>query len=163
VPFAQIREALEGFRGVARRFEIVGEVDGVTVVDDYGHHPTEIRATLLAARQGLGRRLLVAFQPHRYTRTRDCFDELARAFHDADRLLLTEVYAAGEDKLPGISGARLAEAVRECGHRAVDYVPESRAVVPLLREIAQPGDVLIFLGAGDIGRLAREYLGQGDA
>jgi UDP-N-acetylmuramate--alanine ligase len=163
VPFAQIREGLEGFRGVARRFEVVGERDGVTVVDDYGHHPTEIRATLLAARQGLGRRLLVAFQPHRYTRTRDCFDELARAFHDADRLLLTEVYAAGEDKLPGISGARLAEAVRECGHRAVDYVPESRAVVPLLREIAQPGDVLIFLGAGDIGRLAREYLGQGDA
>jgi UDP-N-acetylmuramate--alanine ligase len=163
VPFAQIREALEGFRGVARRFEIVGERDGVTVVDDYGHHPTEIRATLLAARRGLGRRLLVAFQPHRYTRTRDCFDELARAFHDADRLILTEVYAAGEDKLPGVSGASLAEAVRECGHRAVEFVPESRAIVPRLRELAQAGDVLIFLGAGDIGRLARDYLGQGDA
>jgi UDP-N-acetylmuramate--alanine ligase len=163
VPFARIREALEGFRGVARRFEIVGERDGVTVVDDYGHHPTEIRATLLAARRGLGRRLLVAFQPHRYTRTRDCFDELARAFHDADQLVLTEVYAAGEDKLAGASGADLAAAVRECGHRAVDFVAERAAIVPRLRELARPGDVLIFLGAGDIGRLAREYLGEGDA
>jgi len=163
VPFARIREALEGFRGVARRFEIVGERDGVTVVDDYGHHPTEIRATLLAARRGLGRRLLVVFQPHRYTRTRDCMADLARAFHDADRLILTEVYAAGEDKLPGVSGAALADAVRECGHRAVEYVPESGAIVPRLRELAQPGDVLIFLGAGDIGRLAREYLGRVDA
>jgi UDP-N-acetylmuramate--alanine ligase len=163
VPFARIGSALEGFRGVARRFEIVGERDGVLLVDDYGHHPTEIRATLAAARRGLGRRLLVAFQPHRYTRTRDCFDELARAFHDADRLVLTEVYAAGEDKLPGVSGARLAEAVRECGHRAVEFVAESRAIVPRLRELARPGDVLIFLGAGDIGRLAREYLGKGDA
>jgi UDP-N-acetylmuramate--alanine ligase len=163
VPFARVRDALEGFRGVARRFEIVGERDGVTVVDDYGHHPTEIRATLLAARRGLGRRLLVAFQPHRYTRTRDCFDELARAFHDADQLVLTEVYAAGEDKLAGASGAELAAAVRECGHRAVDFVPERAGIVPRLRELARPGDVLIFLGAGDIGRLAREYLGEGDA
>jgi UDP-N-acetylmuramate--alanine ligase len=163
VPFARICSALESFRGVARRFEIVGERDGVTLVDDYGHHPTEIRATLLAARRGLGRRLLVAFQPHRYTRTRDCFDELARAFHDADHLLLTEVYAAGEDKLPGVSGASLAAAVRDCGHRAVDFVAERAAIVPRLRELARPGDVVIFLGAGDIGRLAREYLGEGDA
>jgi UDP-N-acetylmuramate--alanine ligase len=163
VPFARIRDALESFRGVARRFEIVGEPGGVMVVDDYGHHPTEIRATLLAARRGLGRRLLVAFQPHRYTRTRDCFAELARAFHDADHLVLTEIYAAGEDKLPGVSGAHLAEAVRECGHRAVDFVAERSGIVPRLRELARPGDVVIFLGAGDIGRLAREYLGEGDA
>jgi UDP-N-acetylmuramate--alanine ligase len=163
VPFARIRDALESFRGVARRFEIVGEQGGVMVVDDYGHHPTEIRATLLAARRGLGRRLLVAFQPHRYTRTRDCFAELARAFHDADHLVLTEIYAAGEDKLPGVSGAHLAEAVRECGHRAVDFVAERSGIVPRLRELARPGDVVIFLGAGDIGRLAREYLGEGDA
>jgi UDP-N-acetylmuramate--alanine ligase len=163
VPFARIREALEGFRGVARRFEIVGERGGVLVVDDYGHHPTEIRATLRAARRGLGRRLLVAFQPHRYTRTRDCFDELAKAFHDADRLLLTEVYAAGEDKLPGVSAEALAAAVRECGHRAVDHVPERGAIVPRLRELAQPGDVIVFMGAGDVGRLARDFLEEVDA
>jgi UDP-N-acetylmuramate--alanine ligase len=155
---ARIQEALAAFRGVERRFEIRGERDGITVIDDYSHHPAKVRAALAAAREGLGRRIVVAYQPHRYSRTRDVFDELARAFHDADVLVLTEIYAAGEDKIPGISAESLAEAVRACGHRAVEFVPEKSAIVPRLRELTRPGDLVFFMGAGDIGRLANEFL-----
>jgi len=158
VPVARIQQALGAFRGVERRFEIRGERDGITVIDDYSHHPAKVRAALAAAREGLGRRIVVAYQPHRYSRTRDVFDELARAFHDADVLVLTEIYAAGEDKIPGISAEALAEAVRACGHRAVEFVPEKAAIVPKLRELARPGDLVFFMGAGDIGRLANEFL-----
>ncbi len=164
VPVARIAEALAEFRGVERRFEIRGERDGMMVIDDYSHHPAKIRAALAAAREGLGRRVVVAFQPHRYTRTRDVFDELARAFHDADVVLLTEIYAAGEEKIPGISAAVLAEAVRACGHRAVEFVAEKSAIVPRLRELTRAGDLVFFMGAGDIGRLAGEFLEpQGEA
>jgi UDP-N-acetylmuramate--alanine ligase len=160
VPVERIREALAAFRGVERRFEIKGERDGVTVIDDYSHHPAKVRAALAAAREGLGRRIVVAYQPHRYTRTRDVFDELARAFHDADVVLLTDIYAAGEEKIPGVSSASLAEAVRACGHRRVEYVPEKTAIVPRLRALARPGDLLFFMGAGDIGRLANDFLAR---
>jgi UDP-N-acetylmuramate--alanine ligase len=163
VPFERARAALESFGGVARRFERCGEREGVLVVEDYGHHPTEIRATLSAARAALGRRLVVVFQPHRYSRTRDLFDALAGAFHDADQLILTEIYAAGEDKIPGVSAQALAAAIRERGHRAVEYVGESEQIVGRVRERVRAGDVLIFLGAGDVGRLARVFLGEGDA
>ena len=158
VPVARIASALAEFRGVERRFEIRGERDGMMVIDDYSHHPAKIRAALAAAREGLGRRVVVAFQPHRYTRTRDVFDELARAFHDADVVLLTEIYAAGEEKIPGVSAALLAEAVRACGHRAVEFVAEKSQIVPRLRELSRPGDLVFFMGAGDIGRLAGEFL-----
>jgi UDP-N-acetylmuramate--alanine ligase len=158
VPVERIREALAEFRGVERRFEILGERDGMMVIDDYSHHPAKIRAALAAAREGLGRRVVVAFQPHRYTRTRDVFDELARAFHDADVVLLTEIYAAGEEKIPGVTAAALAEAVRACGHRAVEFVAEKSRIVPRLRELTRPGDLVFFMGAGDIGKLAREFL-----
>ncbi len=158
VPVADIARALAGFRGVERRFEIRGEQGGVTVIDDYSHHPAKVRAALGAAREGLGRRIVVAYQPHRYTRTRDVFDELARAFHDADVLLLTEIYAAGEPKLPGVSADALAEAVRACGHRCVEFVPEKSAIVPRLRELARPGDLVFLMGAGDIGKLAEPLL-----
>jgi UDP-N-acetylmuramate--alanine ligase len=161
VPAAKIAEALAEFRGVERRFERRGERDGVLVIDDYAHHPAEIRATLAAAREGLRRRIVVAFQPHRYTRTRDVFDDLARAFHDADLVFLTEIYAAGEEKLAGVTAAALAEAVRACGHRAVEHVAEKSALVARLREVCRPGDVLIFMGAGDIGRLANDFLADG--
>jgi UDP-N-acetylmuramate--alanine ligase len=143
---------------VERRFEIRGERDGITVIDDYSHHPAKIRAALAAAREGLGRRIVVAFQPHRYSRTRDVFDELARAFHDADVVLITEIYAAGEAKIPGISAEALCEAVRACGHRAAEYVPEKSAIVPRLRALTRPGDLVFFMGAGDIGRLASDFL-----
>lgn len=154
----RIRSALEGFRGVSRRFEVLGERDGALVIDDYAHHPAEIRATLVAAREALARRLVVVFQPHRYTRTRELFDELARAFHDADDLVLTEIYAAGEEKLAGVSAAALADAARDFGHQSVRLVSEKQAIGPALRQLARPGDAILFMGAGDIGRIAREYV-----
>jgi UDP-N-acetylmuramate--alanine ligase len=158
VPVPRIAEALAEFRGVERRFEIRGERDGMMVIDDYSHHPAKIRAALAAARAGLGRRVVVAFQPHRYTRTRDVFDDLARAFHDADVVLLTEIYAAGEEKIAGVSAAALAEAVRACGHRSVEFVAERARIVSRLRELTRPGDLVFFMGAGDIGRLAGDFL-----
>ncbi|MBW2279393.1 MAG: UDP-N-acetylmuramate--L-alanine ligase [Deltaproteobacteria bacterium] len=162
VPFERIREGLEEFAGIERRFELRGEHDGVSVFDDYSHHPAEVVVALESARQVAaerpGARVVVAFQPHRYTRTRDCFDDLARAFHGADVLLLTDIYAAGESKIPGVDAARLAQAARDSGHRDVRHVAEREEIVPTLRGIANEGDLLIFMGAGDIGRLAGVYL-----
>lgn len=157
VPFPQIREALEQFRGIARRFEIVGEPGSLLVIDDYAHHPTEIRATLAAARSGLDRRSVVVFQPHRYSRTRDLFEELAGCFHDADVVVLTDIYAAGEPKLPGVDSTSLAEAVKQTGHRNTHLVREREEIIPALRELVQQGDAVLFMGAGDIGRLARTF------
>ena len=161
VPFPQIRDALASFDGVERRFEIRGQCDGVVVVDDYAHHPTEIRATLDAARQAFEGRILVAFQPHRYTRTRDVFDELARCFHDADTLIVTEIYPAGEPKIPGVEGRSLADAAREWGHRSVEFVADAAEIITRLRELTREGDAVLFLGAGDIGRLATDFLAGG--
>ena len=165
VPFERMRSALEEFSGIERRFELKGERDGASVFDDYSHHPSEVIVALESARQVVteGGRVLVAFQPHRYTRTRDCFDELARAFHGADTLLLTEIYAAGESKIPGIDAASLSNAVRDSGHRDVHLVPERDDLVARIREIARPGDLILFMGAGDIGRLADAYLEGGEA
>ncbi len=168
VPPGRMREALAGFRGVARRFELRGEARGVLVIEDYGHHPAEIRATLEAARQALaGRRLLVAFQPHRYTRTRDLFGEFADSFHEADVLFLTEVYAAGEPKLPGVEAERLAYAARERGHRDVRFERERGELLRAVAGEARSGDAVVLLGAGDIGQLAEPLLralegGSGD-
>ena len=152
VPWNRTAEALAEFRGVERRFEIRGERAGVLVVDDYAHHPAEIRATLDAARLALGRRLLVAFQPHRYTRTRDLLDELADALRGTDVLLLTEIYPAGEPKIPGIEGRTLADAVRAAGHPASELVAEPSELVSRLSALARPGDAVLFLGAGDVNR-----------
>ena len=162
VPFARIREALESFRGVERRFEIRGTWNGATVIDDYAHHPAEIQSTLEAAQNGLHRRIVVAFQPHRYSRTRDLFDDLARSFHAADVLLITEIYPAGEAKIPGVDAASLVASARDHGQREVHFVPERGEVVPRIRELAQSEDVVIFMGAGDIGRLAQDLI-EGDA
>jgi UDP-N-acetylmuramate--alanine ligase len=150
VPWPVIREGLEGFAGVQRRFQVKGEAAGVLVVDDYGHHPAEIRATLAAARRGFGRRLVVAFQPHRYTRTRDCFDDFLAAFNQSDVLVGTEIYPAGEDPIEGVSGQRLLDAIRAHGHRDVTFVPERAALVEALLARVQPGDLVITLGAGDV-------------
>jgi UDP-N-acetylmuramate--alanine ligase len=159
VPPARMREALAEFRGVARRFELHGEARGVLVVEDYGHHPAEIRATLDAARQALpGRRLVVAFQPHRYTRTRDLFDEFADAFHEADVLVLTDVYAAGEPKLPGVDAEGLVAAARERGHRDARFARERAELLRALAVEARSGDAIFLLGAGDIGQLAEPLL-----
>jgi UDP-N-acetylmuramate--alanine ligase len=153
VPLDVLKEALATFTGVARRFSVVAEVAGVTLIDDYGHHPAEIRATLTAARNAFQRRVLVAFQPHRYTRTQLLFDDFTRAFNDADQVLLTDVYAAGESPIEGAGGRELAEAIAAHGHHAVRYVAERQELVRALAEEARPGDVVIALGAGDINKI----------
>ena len=128
------------------------------VIDDYAHHPTEIRATLASAREGLGRRIVAAFQPHRYTRTQDLFGEFARAFHDSDVLVLTEIYPAGETNLSGVEARSLVEAIRDRGHREVHWVAEMEEIIPTLRKLVRTGDALLFMGAGDIGRLAARFI-----
>jgi UDP-N-acetylmuramate--alanine ligase len=151
VPVDLIRKALAAFTGVERRFHIRGESNGVMVVDDYGHHPTEIKATLAAAKQGWPeRRLVVLFQPHRYTRTRDLLEDFSKAFQDADRLFLTEIYAASESPIPGVSGARLAEAIRAVGHPPVTFVERKDQLTDQVLPQLKPGDLVITLGAGDI-------------
>jgi len=152
VPIETTREALASFGGVQRRFTIVDEVDGITLVDDYGHHPAEIEATLEAAYAGFGRRLVVAFQPHRYTRTRDLFDAFIRAFNRADVLVMTEVYAAGEARIEGASGERLADAIRKHGHHRVTFEADKSKLPETLERIVKRGDMVIALGAGDVNQ-----------
>ena len=161
VPFATIAEALGEFRGVDRRMQWRGEVGGCTVLDDYGHHPTEIRATLAAVREGFARRTVVAFQPHRFTRTRALLEEFGAAFADADVVIVTEIYAAGEAPLPGVDGALVAEALRRHGHPAVSHEPSLRRLAGRLREAMRPGDVVLTLGAGDVWKVGEELV-RGD-
>ena len=156
VPLDVTKQSLATFGGVARRFTIIGEPAGITLVDDYGHHPAEIEATLDAAQRAYGRRVVVAFQPHRYTRTRDLFEGFTRAFNKADVVLVTDVYAAGEAPIAGVSAAGLAQAIREHGHHDVTYVADKKALPDALERRVQPGDVVIALGAGDVNACVRE-------
>ena len=159
VPVDVIRESLAQFSGVARRFERKGEVNGITVVDDYGHHPTEVKAILAAARESFPeRRLVVIFQPHRYTRTRDQQSGFAQAFHSADSLLLMDIYAAGETPIEGISSAALLEQIQGYGHRDARLLPGPDDVLAYLKETAAPGDVILTLGAGDVWKLGEAFL-----
>ncbi|MEN3027402.1 MAG: UDP-N-acetylmuramate--L-alanine ligase [Chlorobiota bacterium] len=153
IPFEVIREALEEFTGVYRRFEIIAEHDGILFVDDYAHHPTEVRATLQAARQGWDRRLVCVFQPHTYTRTRDFAVEFGKAFEEADVLIVTDVYAAREQPIPEVSGELIVHAARRSGHRAVYYAPTLEEAAELAAQLLQPGDMLLTLGAGNIYKL----------
>ncbi|HEX9240943.1 MAG TPA: UDP-N-acetylmuramate--L-alanine ligase [Anaeromyxobacter sp.] len=157
IPLATIREGLATFQGVQRRFTVRGEAGGVTVVDDYGHHPAEVRATLAGAREAFRRRVVCLFQPHRYTRTRDLLAEFATAFDAADVLLLTDVYAAGEDPIPGATSQSLAEAIRACGHRDVAVVPRAE-LARAARGRVRPGDLVLTLGAGDVTQAGPELL-----
>jgi UDP-N-acetylmuramate--alanine ligase len=148
-----IRAALENFRGVDRRFQLRGQAAGVSVIDDYGHHPTEIRATLAAARQcGFGK-IHVIFQPHRYTRTRDLMDEFATAFQDADSLSVLDIYAASEAPIEGITGEALARRISEKGKSAASYASSSPEAIRLTVAAAQPGDMILTLGAGSVSQL----------
>jgi UDP-N-acetylmuramate--alanine ligase len=158
VPFEDAAAALASFAGIERRFETKGSVGAIRVVDDYGHHPTEIRATLAAARAIHSGRLVVVFQPHRYTRTRDLFDDFAAAFHDADLLVVTEVYAAGEPKLPGVEAVALVEAIAARGHRGVRFIGDLERVPAELVPDLRPGDLVLTLGAGSVGGLAELLL-----
>jgi UDP-N-acetylmuramate--alanine ligase len=159
VPFVAAQKALAGFSGVQRRFQVRGRVGGVTVVDDYGHHPAEIRATLAAARGGFDRRIVVLFQPHRYTRTQHLRQEFATAFAEADVVLVMDIYPAGEPPIPGVTAEDLAEAIRAQGHPDVTWVGGDRGrVVEHLAGVIRPGDLVLTLGAGDVGQIGPELL-----
>ncbi len=150
VPFAAVQEALDCFPGVSRRFTLVGEVNGVTIIDDYGHHPSEILAVIRAARQIAPARIAILFQPHRYTRTKELFVEFTKCFHDADRLYLMDIYPASEKPIPGVTAESLAEAIRRGGHKQVEMISDREAMVNQIAEELEPGDMLITLGAGDV-------------
>ena len=153
IPVANIREALEHFRGVDRRFQLRGQANGVTVIDDYGHHPTEIRATLAAARQcGYGK-IHVVFQPHRYTRTRDLMDEFTTAFSDADSLIVLDIYAASEQPIQGITGEILAQKIAENGNHNASYARSFEEAVAAATNAAKPGDMILTIGAGSVSQL----------
>jgi UDP-N-acetylmuramate--alanine ligase len=158
VPFDVAADALASFPGIERRFEHKGEAGGVRVVDDYGHHPAEIRATLAAARQLHPGRVVVVFQPHRYTRTQLLFDDFATAFHQADVLWVTEIYAAGEEKIAGVEGRALADAIRAHGQREVHFAADLDTLPAVLVPTLAEGDLVLTLGAGSISGVGPRIL-----
>ena len=157
-----VKEGLRTFGGVQRRFTVLGEAPvpggSVTVVDDYAHHPSEVVVTLEAAQRAYKRRIVVAFQPHRYSRTLHLFDELTRAFNRADLVFMTDVYAAGEKPMEGATTERLCAAVRAHGHRNVNHVPLRTDLVEAMRGSLQPEDVVLTMGAGDITKTGPELI-----
>jgi UDP-N-acetylmuramate--alanine ligase len=159
IEFPVIAEGLDAFRGAERRFQVKAHLaeSDLLVVDDYGHHPTEIRATLAAAKTG-GRRMVVLFQPHRYTRTAALLDEFARSFYDADVVLLADIYAASEDPIPGVSSQALAEQIERFGHRNVRYIGGLEQGKQALIEAVRPGDLVMTLGAGSVWRAGEELI-----
>ena len=159
VSVESIARGLGEYRGVERRFQIRGEIDGVTIIDDYAHHPTEVQATLEAARSGPYERVIAVFQPHRYSRTQALHEDFGASFSDADRIVITDVYGAGEQPVPGVTGKLISDAV--CARlpgRAVAYLPHHGELVAYLRASSRPGDALLTLGAGDISALGEELL-----
>ena len=158
VPFETIREGFASFGGVGRRFQMKGEAGGVMVVDDYGHHPTEVRATLAAAKGGWDQRLVVVFQPHRYTRTKELFEEFVKAFHDADVLILTDIYPAGEAPIEGVTAEGLASRIRRHGQRDVTWISDREQLCAHLEQVLKPGDILLTLGAGNVWQVGDSML-----
>ncbi len=158
LPFPVIKQGLDSFRGVHRRLELRGTEGGVTVIDDYGHHPTEIRATLSAVRQVWKERLIVVFQPHRYTRTKALFDEFTTAFDAADVLIVTDIYAASEEPIPGVTAENLCMAIREKGLKDARHISGFDQIVERLLEIARPSDVILTQGAGSVWKVGDAFL-----
>jgi len=158
IDFAGVAATLRDFHGAERRFERLGEANGVLVVDDYGHHPTEIAAVLAAARVTLGRRLLVAFQPHRYTRTERLMRDFGPAFAEADEVVLTDIYAASEEPIPGVTVEALAESVGRATGRPVRVVKAIERLADDLAAAARPGDAVLTLGAGSIAAVPKQLL-----
>ena len=157
--FAVVAEALKGFTGVHRRFEIVHESASLIVVDDYGHHPTEIEVTLRTAKEiWPDRKLVAVFQPHRYSRTKLLLKEFCSAFNDADHLVVTGIHPGGEDPIEGVSGDQIAEGVKNFGHKSVEYFEDKKDTYGHLLKIIQPGDAVITLGAGNVWELGRDFL-----
>ncbi len=159
IPFEKIKAGLEKFTGVNRRFEIKAVVNDIMVVDDYAHHPTEIEATLRGARTGWpGRRIVAVFQPHLYSRTRDFYKEFARAFFEADVLVVTDVYPAREEPIPGVDGNLIADTARTLGHREVHYVQNKDELPNFLLDLVRPGDMVITIGAGNIWKVGEALI-----
>ena len=162
IPFDVIKYALETIDGVQRRLEVKGEINQVTVIDDYGHHPTEIRTTLQAVKESWpGRRIVVVFQPHRYTRTSALFDDFTRAFYQSDLVMLLPIYPAGEKEIKGIDSPALCKGIRIHGHKEVIYADGLENSVSLLKGILKQGDILLTLGAGDVWKVGEEVLLNG--
>jgi len=157
--FAKIQTGLQGFAGVQRRMQQKGEVDGITIVDDYGHHPTEIRATLDAIKQAWPqKRLVVLFQPHRYSRTKALFKEFQTCFHKADYLIMSDIYPASEEPIPGVTGESLLEATKIHGQRYTRYIGDLDKMAEELQPMLQAGDLVLTLGAGNIVKVGEELL-----
>lgn len=155
IPFNIIAKSLEIFEGTSRRFEVLGTINGITWIDDYAHHPTEIRVTLKGARLGWPqKRIIAVFQPHLYSRTRDYMNDFARSFADADHIILTDIYAAREEPIEGINGQRLFEEIKK-NHKHVSYVQDKNSLAPEILNIAREGDLVITMGAGDITNVGR--------
>jgi len=150
--------ALTNFKGVHRRFEIRGIEKDIMVVDDYAHHPTEILACLKAAREGWKRRIIAVFQPHLYSRTKDFHKDFGRSFFNSDILLITDVYPAREDPIPGVSGELISSAAKEYGHKEVHYLAPKEKIVPFLLEITKGNDMVVFMGAGDISKFSDQFI-----
>ncbi len=163
IPAETILEALGSYTGTGRRFELRKTVGDIMVIEDYAHHPTEIKATLEAARRGWTRRVVAVFQPHRYTRLSKLMTQFATSFDQADALVLTEIYPAGEDPIAGVSGRALFDEVRQFGHKNVRFEPDLKRIPALLEKISAPGDMLIILGAGNVNRVIPEIIARLEA
>lgn len=157
-PFETVKRGLKAYGGVRRRFEIKGIENDIMVVDDYAHHPTEVKATLKAARNGWDRRIIAVFQPHLFSRTRDFHRDFASAFLDSDIFIVTEIYPAREEPIPGITGELVADSARDSGHKHVVFEPDFESLTAVLDNIVRPGDIVITIGAGSIWRFAESYI-----
>ncbi len=158
VPPSLIFEALESYAGTGRRFELKKEIGDVMIIDDYAHHPTEIKATLDAAKRGWPRRVVVAFQPHRYTRLSHLMNEFATSFNQADVVVITEIYPAGEEPIPNVSGAALYERIKQVGHKNVHFEPDLAKLPAFLKKLVVRGDMVLFLGAGNIYKAIPDFI-----
>ena len=158
VSFENVKKGIEKFTGVFRRWEVKADVKNITVVDDYAHHPTEIKATLSGVKAGWRRRVICVFQPHLYSRTRDFYDEFGRSFFNADVLVITDVYPAREEPIQGVSGELIANAAKVFGHKQVHYVPDKTTVPAFLMSMKQEGDIIITMGAGDIWKFGEQFI-----
>jgi len=161
IPFERIKRALERLEGVQRRLEIKGDVGGIKILDDYGHHPTEIKITLETIRKSWpGRRVIAVFQPHRYSRTRALFGEFSRSFYQSDVLALLPIYPAGEDRIEGIDSVMLSEAIKNHGHKDVRHFNKVPDAVAYIIGIVKAGDIVLTLGAGDVWKAGETLLGE---
>ncbi|MDE0187114.1 MAG: UDP-N-acetylmuramate--L-alanine ligase [Candidatus Poribacteria bacterium] len=160
VPFDQLRDALESFQGVHRRFEVIGEANGVIVVDDYAHNPAKLKATFRAARESYNRRIIAVFQPHRYQRVKHLAEEFSKSFFETDVLVVTSIYGAEEAPVEGVTAENLTQAIQAHGHRRAMYIPDKSEVASVLMKIVRPNDIVITVGAGDIWRVGRELMSQ---